>query len=303
MKSFCIWFKNSLKDSGWFSAYVQLLFLIVTICALFLTNLTENIVSSLGEEAKELKMEVRKINFDIQNLSLSKEKIIKEKIAAEEELKRLRKLKADYVSNISDAVIVNIITELKNKYNNSRILNNQLAEMEHFEKWINKWSNEESYIDQNLTHPEKLKKKKEIIKQKYEEEPKFFPELGSTIVWTQLFGEYCRDCDKEAKTTKEIDIFNKERKILIQKDNEYGYEAINSVKITLLPNADIIKVRKFLNNYSKRKLYQKPVYTSFDKWDYKSLEKNAAIMQKNIDDLENDLPNLERELKIFFNNL
>lgn len=152
IRNFWKWFRGSLKDSGWFSAYVQLLFLIVTIYALFLTNITENIVASLDQE-------VKKINLDIENLNASKERIANDKTNLEKELQELKELKRKYVSNIGQVVIDNIIQELKINIKKSLVLNEKLSTMEELEGLLTKLNNEENYeIDINLSHLERVNK-------------------------------------------------------------------------------------------------------------------------------------------------
>ncbi|OFW80158.1 MAG: hypothetical protein A2887_06915 [Alphaproteobacteria bacterium RIFCSPLOWO2_01_FULL_40_26] len=303
-RNFWKWFGQSLKDSSWFSAYVQLLFLAVTIYALFLTNITENIVTSLGEEAKTLKQEVKKINLDIENLSLSKDKIIKDKITIEEELRDLKELKSEYVSNISEVVINNIILELEKKYKNSHILNEKLATMQDFQNWLTKWGKEENHeINPNLTDLEKTKRFQQLVIQKTEEEPKSFSHELREVSINWLKRNRCTDCNENEPVLTETDVFNQQKEFLQKKSSEYGYEVINSVSITLLPTSDKTKLEHFLNNYSKKAIYQKPIYLRLTKWDYKYLKNNSIVLQKNISDLESDLPNLKNELKNFFNKL
>jgi hypothetical protein len=111
-------------------------------------------------------------------------------------------------------------------------------------------------------------------------------------------GCFLQDCQENF-----IDVFNQQKDFFLQKNNQYGYELINSLSITLLSNSDKIKLENFLNNYSKKSIYQKPIYLRLSKWDYNYIKENSAIIQKNISDLENDLPNLKIKLKDFFNNL
>lgn len=255
------WFKGSLKDSGWFSAYVQLLFLFVTIYALFLTNITENFVTSLNQE-------VKKINLDIENLNASKEKITNDKTNLEKELQELKELKRKYVSNVGQVVIDNIIQELQNQYKKSLVLNEKLLAMEEFDKWNKNESGNE---------------------------PELFQYELRLALLNRIF-------DEPIKITK-IDVFNQQKDFFLQKNNQYGFELINSISITLLPNSDKIKLENFLNNYSKKSIYQKPIYLKLSKWDYNYIKENSTIMKENINNLENDLPNLKIKLKEFFNNL
>lgn len=111
-------------------------------------------------------------------------------------------------------------------------------------------------------------------------------------------GCFLQDCQENF-----INTFNQQKELFLQKNNQYGYELINSLSITLLPNSDKIKLENFLNNYSKKTIYQKPIYLRLSKWDYAYIKENSNISQKNISDLENDLPNLKIKLKEFFNNL
>ena len=295
IRNFWKWFRGSLKDSGWFSAYVQLLFLFVTIYALFLTNITENIVASLDQE-------VKKINLDIENLNASKERIANDKTNLEKELQELKELKRKYVSNVGQVVIDNIIQELENKYKESLVLNEKLSTMEELENLLNKLNNEEDYkTDTNLSHLERVnkffseenKRKREIRYKKEERASQLLlPEFYTTYEVERIFQE-------EERT----DVFNQQKELFLQKNNQYGYELINSLSITLLPNSDKIKLENFLNNYSKKTIYQKPIYLRLSRWDYAYIKENSTILQKNISDLENDLPNLKIKLKEFFNNL
>ena len=293
--NFWKWFRGSLKDSGWFSAYVQLLFLFVTIYALFLTNITENFVTSLNQE-------VKKINLDIENLNASKEKITNDKTNLEKELQELKELKRKYVSNVGQVIINNIIQELENKYKESLVLNEKLSTMEELEILLNKLNNEENYeTDTNLSHLERVNKfiseentrKRETRYKKEERASKLLlPEFYTTYEVERIFQE-----------DERTDVFNQQKELFLQKNNQYGYELINSLSITLLPNSDKIKLENFLNNYSKKTIYQKPIYLRISKWDYAYIKENSTISQKNISDLENDLPNLKIKLKEFFNNL
>lgn len=295
IRNFWKWFRGSLKDSGWFSAYVQLLFLFVTIYALFLTNITENIVASLDQE-------VKKINLDIENLNASKERIANDKTNLEKELQELKELKRKYVSNVGQVVIDNIIQELENKYKESLVLNEKLSTMEELENLLNKLNNEEDYkTDTNLSHLERVnkffseenKRKREIRYKKEERASQLLlPEFYTTYEVERIFQE-------EERT----DVFNQQKELFLKKNNQYGYELINSLSITLLPNSDKIKLENFLNNYSKKTIYQKPIYLRLSRWDYAYIKENSTILQKNISDLENDLPNLKIKLKEFFNNL
>ena len=295
IRNFWKWFRGSLKDSGWFSAYVQLLFLFVTIYALFLTNITENIVASLNQE-------VKKINLDIENLNASKEKITNDKTNLEKELQELKELKRKYVSNVGQVVIDNIIQELENKYKESLVLNEKLSTMEELENLLNKLNNEEDYkTDTNLSHLERVnkffseenKRKREIRYKKEERASQLLlPEFYTTYEVERIFQE-------EERT----DVFNQQKELFLKKNNQYGYELINSLSITLLPNSDKIKLENFLNNYSKKTIYQKPIYLRLSRWDYAYIKENSTILQKNISDLENDLPNLKIKLKELFDNL
>ena len=295
IRNFWKWFRGSLKDSGWFSAYVQLLFLFVTIYALFLTNITENFVTSLNQE-------VKKINLDIENLNASKEKITNDKTNLEKELQELKELKRKHVSNVGQVIINNIIQELENKYKESLVLNEKLSTMEELEILLNKLNNEENYeTDTNLSHLERVNKfiseentrKRETRYKKEERASKLLlPEFYTTYEVERIFQE-----------DERTDVFNQQKELFLQKNNQYGYELINSLSITLLPNSDKIKLENFLNNYSKKIIYQKPIYLRLSKWDYAYIKENSTISQKNISDLENDLPNLKIKLKEFFNNL
>jgi len=259
-RNFWKWFRGSLKDSGWFSAYVQLLFLFVTIYALFLTNITENFVTSLNQE-------VKKINLDIENLNASKERIANDKTNLEKELQELKELKRKYVSNVGQVIINNIIQELENKYKESLVLNEKLSKME-LESLLIKSSNK-------------------------------IGESGMRSLAEALANRIFNESNKKTN----INTFNQQKELFLQKNNQYGYELINSLSITLLPNSDKIKLENFLNNYSKKTIYQKPIYLRLSKWDYVYIKENSTISQKNISDLENDLPNLKIKLKEFFNNL
>jgi hypothetical protein len=216
-----------------------------------------------------LNQEIKKINLDIENLNASKEKITNDKTNLEKELQELKELKRKYVSNVGQVVIDNIIQELQNQYKKSLILNEKLLAMEEFDKWNkNESSNEPELFQYEL--------RLALLSRIYDEEP--------------------------VKITN-IDVFNQQKDFFLQKNNQYGYELINSLSIILLPNSDKIKLENFLNNYSKKTIYQKPTYLILGKWDYNYIKENSAIMQKNITDLENDLPNLKIKLKEFFNNL
>ena len=125
-------------------------------------------------------------------------------------------------------------------------------------------------------------------KNESQEEPKLFSNELREALLSRMF-------DEPTKITN-IDVFNQQKELFLQKNNQYGYELINSLSITLLPNSDKIKLENFLNNYSKKTIYQKPIYLRLSKWDYAYIKENSTILQKNISDLENDLPNLKIKL-------
>ncbi len=258
-------FRKNLNNPDWVSAYVQLLLLLVTIASLFLTNI------------KEI--------FVIKNLN-------EKKVIQEKELRNLKELQKQYVLNLGDAIIGNLAQQLEKEYNNIRFLNEKLFTMKELEE---------------LT--------KECMNGLLEEDERNEPLEFDVNIASYLFLEYRKSIinnldyicssheDSDPIKKNLVKAFNQQKDFFLQKNNQYGYELINSLSITLLPNSDKIKLENFLNNYSKKTIYQKPTYLRLSKWDYVYIKENSIILQKNISDLENDLPNLKIKLKEFFNNL
>ena len=258
-------FRKNLNNPDWVSAYVQLLLLLVTIASLFLTNI------------KEI--------FVIKNLN-------EKKVIQEKELLNLKELQKQYVLNLGNAIIDNLIQQLEKEYKNIRFLNEKLFTMKELEE---------------LT--------KECMNGLLEEDERNEPLEFDANIASYLFLEYRKSIinnldhicssheDSDPIKKNLVKAFNQQKDFFLQKNNQYGYELINSLSITLLPNSDKIKLENFLNNYSKKTIYQKPIYLRLSKWEYAHIKENSTISQKNISDLENDLPNLKIKLKEFFNNL
>ena len=261
-------FRKNLNNPDWVSAYVQLLLLLVTIASLFLTNI------------KEI--------FVIKNLN-------EKKVIQEKELRNLKELQKQYVLNLGDAIIGNLAQQLEKEYKNIRFLNEKLFTMKELDELTKECMNgllEEDERDDPVVFQENFANY-------------FFPEYKESIINYYRYS-ICYvgpEGDKIDHFKHLVNTFSQQKELFLQKNNQYGYELINSLSITLLPNSDKIKLENFLNNYSKKTIYQKPIYLRLSKWDYVYIKENSTISQKNISDLENDLPNLKIKLKEFFNNL
>ena len=219
--------------------------------------------------------------FVIKNLN-------EKKVIQEKELRNLKELQKQYVLNLGDAIIGNLTQQLEKEYKNIRFLNEKLFTMKELEEIMKECMNGALQEQEANTH-DPVRFQENIASY-------FFHEHRESIIDHRSFM-----CAQNKKNV--IEAFNQQKELFLQKNNQYGYELINSLSITLLPNSDKIKLENFLNNYSKKTIYQKPIYLRLSKWDYVYIKENSTISQKNISDLENDLPNLKIKLKEFFNNL
>lgn len=257
--------KERLKNPEWFSAYIQLLLLIVTVFSIFFTNIKEYfIVNNLNEK----------------------------KIILEKELIELKKLSKEYVLSLGNVITDNIIQDIENEYKNYYLLNEKLSKMQELEKNIIDECKDGSLNDWFSTFDSW-----QDVRDYYA--IYFLPEfLDEFKNYDYLI--FCRD---ENEKEFIIDNFERQRDLFIKKNNKYGYEILNSLSVKFLPNTDKIKLENFLNEYSNNSSYNKPIYQNLSKWDYNEIKESTTIVEKNIKDLQNDLPNLKNKLRDFFNNL
>jgi len=267
----------------------------------------ENIVISLSKNVDILKEQTAEERNNLEKIMREKNIIAQEKYVLEKEMRELKNNQKQYILNVSNVVINSIIKQLEEVYQNNRNLNKQISEMQDFENWLNQ-DLDEINSNSSLTDLEKVRQHTLAIKRRFSTAPESF-KFEVREIEIEMLENYeknnfkiniCEDC-KEGDYKD--DYIDRIKPIFTEKDNVYGYQVINKLSISLLPTSTQVKLENFLKNYSRKKIYQKPIYLKVLKWDYKYLKEKSDILQENIENLKNDLPSLKNELKIFFDKL